>query len=121
MVILTWNVRGLGNRETNRALRNSIQKFQPDIAFLSETKQQMKYLEKTKVKMKLMHSYYVEPDGLAGGLLLWWTKETQITILSSRKHFIDAKISVNGEEEWFGSFIYGPPMTLKSVGWSSGY
>ncbi|KAK9024523.1 hypothetical protein V6N11_004682 [Hibiscus sabdariffa] len=109
MVILAWNVRGLGNRETTRTLRNSIQKFQTDIVFLSETKQQRKYLEKTKVKMKLTHSYFVEPDGLAGGLSLWWTKETQITILRSGKHFIDAKISVNGEEEWFGSFIYGPP------------
>ncbi|KAL4313206.1 hypothetical protein GQ457_01G023540 [Hibiscus cannabinus] len=95
MVILAWNVRGLGNRETTQALRNSIQKFQPYIVFLSETKQQRKYLEKTKVKMKLTYSYYVESDGLAGGLSLWWSKETQITILRSGKHFIDAKIFVN--------------------------
>ncbi|KAK8515965.1 hypothetical protein V6N12_066803 [Hibiscus sabdariffa] len=108
MVILAWNIRGLGNIETTQALRNSIQKFQPDIVFLSETKQQRKYLEKTKVKMKLTYSYYVESDGLVGGLSLWWSKETQITILRSGKHFIDAKIFINGEEEWFGSFIYGP-------------
>ncbi|KAK8982944.1 hypothetical protein V6N11_054929 [Hibiscus sabdariffa] len=110
MAILAWNVRGLGNKETIRALKNSIDKFKPDIVFLSETKQKKRYLEKIKMKMKLVHSYYVEPSGLVGGLSLWWSKDTQITILKDGKHFIDAKISVNGEAEWFGTFIYGPPI-----------
>ncbi|KAK8600294.1 hypothetical protein V6N12_050150 [Hibiscus sabdariffa] len=61
------------------------------------------------MKMKLTHSFYVEPCGLVGGLSLWWSQDTQITILRSGKHFIDTKISVNGEAECFGSFIYGPP------------
>ncbi|KAL4351690.1 hypothetical protein GQ457_06G000410 [Hibiscus cannabinus] len=43
------------------------------------------------------------------GLALWWSNDTQIIIIRSGKHFIDAKISVNGETEWFSSFIYGPP------------
>ncbi|KAK9001983.1 hypothetical protein V6N11_024676 [Hibiscus sabdariffa] len=36
-------------------------------------------------------------------------KDTQITILKDGKHFIDTKISINGEAEWLGTFIYGPP------------
>ncbi|KAL4355068.1 hypothetical protein GQ457_06G018210 [Hibiscus cannabinus] len=104
-----WNVRGLGNKETNRALRNSIQKVQPDIIFLSESKQKKRFLEKVKTKMKMVNSFYVEPYGIAGGLALWWSNDTQITVLRSGKHFTDAKISIKGESEWFGSFIYGPP------------
>ncbi|KAK9030409.1 hypothetical protein V6N11_031836 [Hibiscus sabdariffa] len=109
MVVMAWNVRGLGNRVTVRALKNSMVKFKPNIVFLSETKQKKRYLEKIKMKMKMDHSFYVEPSGLAGGLSLWWTNDTQVTILKHGKHFIDAMISVNGETEWFGTFIYGPP------------
>ncbi|KAK8482050.1 hypothetical protein V6N12_048113 [Hibiscus sabdariffa] len=78
MANLAWNVRGLGNRETTRALWNSIQKLQPDIVFLSETKQQKKFLKKTKVKMKLTHSYYVEPVGLARGLSYGGPKQLKL-------------------------------------------
>ncbi|KAK9002060.1 hypothetical protein V6N11_024749 [Hibiscus sabdariffa] len=109
MVVLAWNVRGLGNRESVRALRNSIRKSQSDIVFLSEPKQKMRYLEKIKMKMKLEHSFYVEPIGLAGGLALWCSKDIQIKILGYGKHFIDAEISVKGESDWIGTFIYGPP------------
>ncbi|KAK8996479.1 hypothetical protein V6N11_081751 [Hibiscus sabdariffa] len=109
MAILAWNVRGLGNRETVRALMNSIRKSQSDIVFLSETKQKRRYLEKIKMKMKLEHSFYVEPIGLAGGLALWWSKDFQIKILGHGKYFIDAEVSGRGEPAWFGTFIYGPP------------
>ncbi|KAK9011970.1 hypothetical protein V6N11_040041 [Hibiscus sabdariffa] len=96
LAILAWNVRGLGNKETVRALRNSIQKFQPDIVFLSETKQQKRYLEKIRMKMKMEHSFYIEPNGIVGGLALWWSNDVQIKILKSGKHLIDAEISLVG-------------------------
>ncbi|KAK9037233.1 hypothetical protein V6N11_022152 [Hibiscus sabdariffa] len=99
---------GLGNKESVRALRNSIQKFQPDIVFLSETKQKKRYLEKIRMKMKLEQSFYGESIGLAGGLSLWWSKDIQTKILGYGKHYIDAEIAVNGEPNWFGTFIYGP-------------
>ncbi|KAK8975323.1 hypothetical protein V6N11_063286 [Hibiscus sabdariffa] len=61
------------------------------------------------MKMKFTHCHYEDSCGLDGGLALWWSDDTQITILRSGKHFIDAMISINGETEWYGSFIYGPP------------
>ncbi|KAK9047274.1 hypothetical protein V6N11_053122 [Hibiscus sabdariffa] len=59
--------------------------------------------------MKLKNSFYVEPTGLAGGLSLWWRKDTQIKILGFGKHFIDAEISIKIERVWCGTYIYGPP------------
>ncbi|KAK8507257.1 hypothetical protein V6N12_008599 [Hibiscus sabdariffa] len=109
MAILAWNVRGLGNKETVRGLKNAIQKFQPEMAFLSETKQQKRYLEKIRMKMKMEQYFYIEPNGIAGGLALWWFKNAKINILKYGKNFIDAEISVDGESKWFGTFIYGPP------------
>ncbi|KAL4378358.1 hypothetical protein GQ457_02G030160 [Hibiscus cannabinus] len=61
------------------------------------------------MKMKLEHSFYVDPVGIAGGLSLWWNKDIQLKILGYGKHFIDAEISVKGESVWIGTFIYGPP------------
>ncbi|KAK9032251.1 hypothetical protein V6N11_056525 [Hibiscus sabdariffa] len=56
----------------------------------------MRYLEKIKMKMKLEHSFYVEPIGLAGGLSLWWIK---------------------GDSEWICTFIYGPPYKDQKEFW----
>ncbi|KAK8593880.1 hypothetical protein V6N12_045953 [Hibiscus sabdariffa] len=47
--------------------------------------------------------------GIVGGLALWWTKDVQIKVLEFGKYFINAEISVTGEPNWFGTFIYGPP------------
>ncbi|KAK9011897.1 hypothetical protein V6N11_039972 [Hibiscus sabdariffa] len=43
-----WNVRGLGNRNTVRALRDTIDKHHPSVVFLIETKQKKMYLEKIR-------------------------------------------------------------------------
>ncbi|KAK8596828.1 hypothetical protein V6N12_065307 [Hibiscus sabdariffa] len=59
--------------------------------------------------MKLIESHYLEPRGIAGGLALWWSMETQVTILKENKNLIDSCISINEDNEWFCTFIYGPP------------
>ncbi|KAK9009078.1 hypothetical protein V6N11_080550 [Hibiscus sabdariffa] len=109
MAVMAWNVRGLGQQETVRALKNMIFKFKPRVVFLSETKQKKRYLEKIRMKMKMHNSFYVEPIGKAGGLALWWTNDTSVNVLNHGRNLIDTRLSINGEEEWFGTFIYGPP------------
>ncbi|KAK8533159.1 hypothetical protein V6N12_076438 [Hibiscus sabdariffa] len=44
-----------------------------------------------------------------GGLLLWWKNDVKFSILHSAKNIIDCELSINGEEDWFYGFIYGPP------------
>ncbi|KAL4383076.1 hypothetical protein GQ457_15G021680 [Hibiscus cannabinus] len=104
MSLMSWNVRGLGNKETTRALKNVAFKFNPSIIFLSET------------KMKFNNAFYVHPEGIAGarGLAPWWMNDTKVIILKSGRQLIDTEISVNGEEIWFGIFIYGPPYTKEN-------
>ncbi|KAK8999372.1 hypothetical protein V6N11_070541 [Hibiscus sabdariffa] len=46
---------------------------------------------------------------IAGGLALWWTNEVKLSVLLHDKNLIDTVISINGEDEWFGTFIYAPP------------
>ncbi|KAK9020674.1 hypothetical protein V6N11_010691 [Hibiscus sabdariffa] len=120
MSIMSWNARGMGNKGTVRALKDAAFKFRPGIIFLNETKKKKRYLEKIKMKMKLDYSFYVDPIGIAGGLALWWSHEVSMVILNSGKNFIDTKVSVCGEDDWFLTFIYGPPYANeKQVFWES--
>ncbi|KAK8551735.1 hypothetical protein V6N12_040359 [Hibiscus sabdariffa] len=109
MALLAWNVRGLDNKDTIRALKNICLKHKNDIVFLSETKKKKRYLEKIRMRMKLDNAFYVEPIGIAGGLALWWNNEVKLSVLHHDKNLIDTVISINGEPEWFGTFIYAPP------------
>ncbi|KAK8514833.1 hypothetical protein V6N12_057729 [Hibiscus sabdariffa] len=109
MALLAWNVRGLGNKDTVRALKNICFKHKNDIVFLSETKQKRRYLEKIRMRMKMDNACYVDPVGIAGGLALWWSNNVKLSMLSHDKNLIDTVISINGEDEWFGTFIYAPP------------
>ncbi|KAK8494626.1 hypothetical protein V6N12_005755 [Hibiscus sabdariffa] len=111
MAMLAWNVRGLGNKDTVSALKNVAFKHKADIIFLSETKQKKRYIEKIRMKMKFDNAFYVEPDGIAGGLGSWWSNNVKLSILHYDKNFIDTKISINGESDLFGTFIYAPPYT----------
>ncbi|KAK9037516.1 hypothetical protein V6N11_022425 [Hibiscus sabdariffa] len=70
MALISWNVRGLGNKDTIRALENLTFKYRLTVVFLSETKQKRRFLEKNRMKMKLSNAFYVDPDGAAGELAL---------------------------------------------------
>ncbi|KAK8575506.1 hypothetical protein V6N12_063178 [Hibiscus sabdariffa] len=58
--------------------------------------------------LKMRESFYVNSNGIARGLALWWMEDVNLSILKFEKYFIDAKISIEGEEVWFMTFIYGP-------------
>ncbi|KAK8497056.1 hypothetical protein V6N12_063837 [Hibiscus sabdariffa] len=109
MALLAWNVRRLGNKDTVRALKNICFKHKNEIVFLSETKQKRRYLEKIRMRMKMDNAFYVDPVGIAGGLALWWSNDVKLSVLNHDKNFIDTVISINGEDVWFGTFIYAPP------------
>ncbi|KAK8556848.1 hypothetical protein V6N12_003239 [Hibiscus sabdariffa] len=63
------------------------------------------------MKMKIDNAFYVEPDGIANRLALWWSNDVKLSVLHYDKNLIDTKISISGESEWFGTFIYAPPYT----------
>ncbi|KAK8998720.1 hypothetical protein V6N11_084103 [Hibiscus sabdariffa] len=105
-----WNVRGLGNRNTVQALRDTIDKHHPSVIFLSETKQNKRYLEKIRRRNRY----------IVGGLALWWNDDINMSVIKSCKKFIDTTISVKDGDEWFCTFIYGPPyIEEKEIFWEN--
>ncbi|KAK8500058.1 hypothetical protein V6N12_037918 [Hibiscus sabdariffa] len=43
-----------------------------------------------------------------GGLALWWNEDANVNILKSGKNFINTRLLIKGEANWFRTFIYGP-------------
>ncbi|KAK8546270.1 hypothetical protein V6N12_027065 [Hibiscus sabdariffa] len=65
-------------------------------------------------------------SGITMALLAWnvrglgnkdtWTNDVKLSVLFHDKNIIDTVISVNGEDEWFGTFIYAPPYEEEKQG-----
>ncbi|KAF7114634.1 hypothetical protein RHSIM_RhsimUnG0081000 [Rhododendron simsii] len=53
---------------------------------------------------------FPEPEGLAGGLALWWNKDVDIEVEGSSKNLIQTVVSESGNQKiWAASFVYGSP------------
>lgn len=75
-----------------------------------DTKNKINKLESIRKKLQFNEAWYVEPQGLSGGLALWWTSEVSISILSSLKNVIAATISNSVPAfPWLLTCIYADP------------
>ena len=69
MNILSWNVRGLGNPRTFRALNDLLREKNPHIVFLMETKCTSVQLKENVVKWGNYNYFEVERIGNGEGVL----------------------------------------------------
>lgn len=60
MRILSWNVRGLGNPQTFRAVKKLIAFEDPKVIFLIEIKLEAKSLKKLRLKLKMEDCFGVD-------------------------------------------------------------
>lgn len=74
IITIAWNCQGLGNVETTNSLKDLLDKHNPDILFLSETKQQNKKMHNIMRKVNVYNYWLVSPKDSAGGLCLIWKK-----------------------------------------------
>ena len=70
MISLEWNCRGLGNLRTVRVLGELVQRWNPKIIFLSETKIKKKAMEKIMEKINFVNGLIVPRKGRGGGLAM---------------------------------------------------
>lgn len=80
----------------------------PDILFLMETKNQDEFVLSELQSLKYDHHLTVPPNGLSGGLALFWKADLSLSILEATSHFIDTKLKVKNAE-FHITFIYGMP------------
>ncbi|OMO87766.1 reverse transcriptase [Corchorus capsularis] len=103
-------IMGAGPALTVQALKELIRKNGPQILFIMETKNKRKYMENLKRNLKFRFCFYVEPEGLSGGLALLWHDDVSVHIIRSCKNLIDStetdlKSGVVCRIFW----VYGPP------------
>lgn len=56
-----------------------------------------------------VNRFTVPPQGISGGLALFWKQEVEFEVLASSPNFIDTQIKSNGIISSFITFIYGAP------------
>ncbi|KAF7820595.1 reverse transcriptase [Senna tora] len=62
-------------------------------------------------KFKFSEAFYVNPEGLSGGLALWWSSEVKLEVLFASKNVIHVFVKEGwGSFSGFISFVYGPPV-----------
>ncbi|KAG7568115.1 Reverse transcriptase domain [Arabidopsis thaliana x Arabidopsis arenosa] len=80
----------------------------PDILFLLETKNSSNHVLNVKQWLGYDSVHIVDPEGLSGGLALFWKSSYEVEVLYSDKRIIDTKVKI-GSLWFFASFVYGDP------------
>ena len=63
MIALGWNCRGLGSLRSVRVLGELVQRWDPNVVFLMETKVKKKAMEKVMEKIKFVNGLVVPSEG----------------------------------------------------------
>ncbi|KAL3825541.1 hypothetical protein ACJIZ3_021570 [Penstemon smallii] len=96
MRTLAWNCQGLGKPKAGRALRELLKNSKPDILFLSEIKtSSTSPIINILNFAHLSNHIFVPPIGIAGGLCLAWTSDTNVQVLSMDATYIDAMVTTD--------------------------
>ena len=86
---ISWNYRGLGNPWSVKALHDLVQRWNPKIVFLMETKSRKNRVERIKNRIGFANGLIVPIVGRSGGILfsgqgklIWRLKATQDSTLT---------------------------------------
>ena len=70
IIILSWNCRGLGNRQAVEVLADLVRRKAPTILFLMETKLTVREMEPIKMELGFPSMLAVSSEGRKGGLAM---------------------------------------------------
>ncbi|KAH7851099.1 hypothetical protein Vadar_007269 [Vaccinium darrowii] len=103
--------KGIGRTVTSQALGELVRKNRPSIVFLMETKNNKVKVETIRRSLKFDFGFYVEPDGLSGGLALWWNDDVDLEVESASKNLIHSIVKDKSSSScWATTFVYGSPL-----------
>lgn len=106
MKILHWNCQGLGSPLTISNLKDIRKSSKPDIMLLVETKN----VNTLSKELGYAHSFVVNPNGLSGGLAIFWDDNVQIDFLDEPALYCTDMYVTEGVNTFFLFYIYGNPV-----------
>ena len=117
---LSWNYRGIGNSQSARALRDLVQRWNPKIVFLMETKAGVKRMTKVKERIGFPNGLVVPSEGKSGGIALLWIREVEVEIKSFSRFHIDAFVTDHSLDlSWRLTGFYGNlDINLRRESWN---
>ena len=78
MIVISWNCRGLGNRQAVEVLAELVRQKVPTILFLMETKLFVREMEPIKSELGYPSMLAISSEGRKGGLALLWKAEVVV-------------------------------------------
>ena len=120
MNTLSWNCQGTGNPQTVQALHDMVQRYNPNLVFLIETKVGTRRMVKVKEKIGFPNGLIIPSEGRSGGMALLWIRDVDVEIKSFSSSHIDAIVmdSISGFK-WRMTRFYGNQETsLRRGSWN---
>ena len=91
-----------------------MQRWNPTIVFLVETKLNKKEVKKRRRSMSHLNCLFVLSNGQSGGLAMIWKKDVNLDIVTYGPHHIDAIVTeTDSGFRWRITGFYGHPDTHK--------
>lgn len=108
MKILAWNCRGIGGNSTVSQLKESIRFHNPDIIFLSETKQSIEIMQKDGKQLKCEDRWLVkESIGRKRGMFVTWDQRIEVRQILIHEFCIEMKVrNEDGNSDLWLILIY---------------
>ncbi|KAG7594038.1 Zinc knuckle CX2CX4HX4C [Arabidopsis thaliana x Arabidopsis arenosa] len=98
-----------GQKSTQAKGEDINRKYKLDIMFLAETKNKDSYVQQLGVELHFHHHFLVSPDGLSGGLAIFWRNTVKCDFLSPPTlYYTDMYIS-EGPTTFCLTYVYGNP------------
>lgn len=108
MKILSWNCRGLGEPATVSQLQESIRLHLPDMVFLCETKEAVKYVSSVCRKLNFGERWAVcEPRGKKGGMLIALKEGVEVKQIKKSEFCMEVQVeNVDEGENFWAIFVH---------------
>ena len=110
--IVTWNVRGLNNRDKRLCLKNMIKDWRADIICLQETKLELitAQIVRSLWRCQFVDWMFLRSMGASGGILLMWDKRVVEKVKDAVGQFsVSCKFkNVADQKVWMFTGVYGP-------------
>lgn len=96
-----------------RVLKENIYKFDLEFICLLGTKNKKEKVELVRRKLKFSEGFMVEPEGLSGGIALWWKGDWTVNILGNSRNVVESMVCNGDYGEVIRFFGFMEPLFLR--------